>query len=682
MTLLLRQRWVAVVALAGSAIATLFALDRSPPPLSPGGGRATATRAGGPARGRVLMVILDGLRYETSMDSVTMPTLARLRRSGASARVETVFEGFSIPAMRAAFTGRADAQLINVIRNFRVRALPTASLFTELESDGRHAVVIGDDAFVQFGRALSQHVPPESVGDQYARDAAREPLAMRMYRDSSWSLVILHINSTDWRAHEYGIARAEYRAAYAAVDSVVARVASARRPEDHLVVMGDHGHDPRGEHKTGLDLPTAAIIVGPRASVGAVAAPLPIAAMHPVLAHLLGLPVVASPALVSRLSVLFRDRLRAGVPAGEAVPGSQRAVGRVALILALLGVFLGCCWQTVRAGNRAPTTGPAAGSQMMIVMIFAAELAAQRLGDPALAVFPILAIVVALRGWSRGTLPSIALGVLAVCLFSREWPGADGVIPRAPLGAISVGTLYVVGIFAKSVVFAAVVSGARQRALAVAVAIVVSVIGLRVWDEPIVFLAATCAFAIASWRTTVPAWRRICGLASAWCLFTFTHQLPLYQYAWADLLIGALVLLRPEQDDPWVTALVVSGTFALTSGWQPGGIEWGFLYRTVPAYLVEFRVGWFAPLIAAKTPLLLLITVWTLRWWHSSALVPAALSYLAVRVSGAVVIGLADAPMAEVWPVAEQAGYALLFAIAALLMTRSGPATSGARPAG
>ena len=256
-----QSRLAFIVALFALAIGSLIAVDSIGGPaddLDRGLVGVDTTH-----RARALVVLVDGLRYETANDAQMMPELARLRATGASGKLETVFEGFSIPAIRAAFSGKAETQLMNAIRNFHFTALPTESVFLDANRAGKSVVVVGDEPFTQFGPYFERRLPVGEFSTMYASDRTRPAMALAAYNSETPALVVCHYESGDWIGHEFGIRSKEYASEFRAVDSVIARFAAARHPGDYLFVFGDHGHNAMGEHKTGLYIPTFGLFIGP-----------------------------------------------------------------------------------------------------------------------------------------------------------------------------------------------------------------------------------------------------------------------------------------------------------------------------------------------------------------------------------------------------------------------------------
>ena len=79
------------------------AVNRQPPPQG-----ATAPAAPARPESRMLVLLIDSLRYETATDPAFMPRLCALAREGAAAKVKPSFTPATAPSVRDIFTGRAN----------------------------------------------------------------------------------------------------------------------------------------------------------------------------------------------------------------------------------------------------------------------------------------------------------------------------------------------------------------------------------------------------------------------------------------------------------------------------------------------------------------------------------------------------------------------------------------------
>ncbi len=610
-------------------------------------------------RARVLVLLVDGLRYETAASPDMMPALAAIREQGASGKVETVFEGFSIPAIRAAFSGKAETQLVNAIRNFHFTALPIESVFLDARNHGESSIVIGDEPFTQFGPYFERRLPPDRYPNMYARDRERPAMALKAYATESADLVICHYEGGDWAGHEYGIHSPKYAAEFRAIDSLISRFAAARRPGDYLFVFGDHGHNATGEHKTGLYVPTFGLFIGPDITPGVVFASLQITNLRLLISHGLGLQLHESAYQTEELS---RFLPLAGSPRTDTVDGAAPISHRIADYL-WCALFLGLgALLFIAATPNEPSPAPDATS-VLIIGAFLVELMAQQRLDAMWSAFPffLLAVAATMRRYDRWS--TAIVGAIGIFFVSRFAPGAsDGSLLRIPYTFAQLIPLYVAGVAAKLFLVLSI-TGRRRIAGAVLATLALSLIEFRVWDHPAAYLATIMLTVVllARWRT---GWKhRLALVAFGYSALYFTLRLPLYEYAWIDLFLVCVVLARQWADPRWTDALVVSGAFTLTSVWLSGGLEWSFLYSLLPAYVVELQVIWFLPLILLKLPLLLLLIWWITDTPPSMAFVRTMFAYTGFRFIGVWAVRLAGGSGAEMWPLAERGMYLLTFAV-------------------
>lgn len=656
-----------LVLLAGAAAALLAAdrVNRQPDRTDLGFERVDSTR-----RAHVLILLVDSWRHETALDRTIMPAVARLSAEGASGKLETVFEGFSIPAIRAEFSGSAPTQLMNLVRNFRFRALPIESSFLDASRIGKRALVVGDEPFTQFGPFLEKRLPVAPALDMYGRDRLRPGIALDAYRSGAYDLVLCHYETADWRAHELGIHAPGYAAAFAEVDSIVARFEGARRPGDYLLVFGDHGHNELGEHKTGLYIPTHGLFIGPDIKPGVVFPSLPVSDMRFIVDHALGIDLRVPARELDRLSGFLPVSQREEILTAPAAAGVRWARDPVdyALFLMFLASFAGL---TLAASAGAPAPRVLTLPLALIAVLFVAELLAQQVANPEWSLFPFLMAGVGLAAWNVDRRAGAAIAAIAIVFLTRFSVGGDSPsLIREPLRLADTAPLYFAGTCAKIAILLAI-AGRRRWPLAVALTGLLAILEFRLLDRPALFVGAIALGALALLRFRAGDDHRLALVAFGYAVLYFTLRLPIYEYAWVDLFLLAVVLAARSAPGPWLDALVVTGAFALTSVWLPSGLEWGFLYGLVPAYIVELQVGWFVPLILLKLPMLLLLTWWASGLRPSRGFVLLMFLYAGLRFAGVWLVRLFGGTGAQAWPMAEQAMYLTTFAIATVWVYRT-----------
>ncbi len=650
------------VALLGGAAASLLVVDginRPPARADLGFARVDTAR-----RSHVLILLVDSWRHETALDSAIMPEVARLSHDGASGKLETVFEGFSIPAIRAEFSGAAETQLVNLVRNFRFRALSTESVFLDASRMGKHTLVVGDEPFTQFGPVLEKQLPVAAGLDIYERDRLRPGIALEAYRSGEYDIVVCHYETADWRAHELGIASPRYAAAFAAVDSIARNFARERRHEDYLFVFGDHGHNETGEHKTGLYIPTHGLFIGPDITRGVAFSSLPVNDVRFLVDHAIGIELRASPSQLVRLSAFLP--VQSTAVAGDQVvarTGWSHHLADYLLFAFMAAVFAIAFSAVVGAEPRERLVTWTIG---VVVALFVVEMLAQQILNPAWTLFPIAMAVVGVLAWRADRRAAVVIVGFAVFFATRLVvdPAAPSMI-RSPNGLGAVVPLYTAGIIAKLLLLAGI-GGKRRWAEAAVLTAVLAMLEFRVVDRPFVFLGALVALSASFAMARDPVRRRLALIALGYAIVYFTLRLPIYQYVWVDFFLLSVWLGSRAVPGAWLDACIITGTFALTSGWLPGGLEWSFLYSIFPAYAVELQVGWFVPVILLKLPMLLVLTWWVIGERPSRRFLALMMTYACLRFAAVWIVRLAGGTGAEIWPLAEQGIYLTTFAVAAL----------------
>ena len=648
---------VVVVVLAAAA-GSLLLLDRvNPTPAVPDPGIAAVDTAN---HSRLLILHIDSWRYETATDPRLMPHVARLRQQGASWEMETVFEGFTVPAVRAAFSGHAETQLVNLVQNFRFRSLGIASFFQDVSRLGKRTLIVAVEPFTQFGPYFTQRAPDARGLDMYQADRLRPEIAMRGWRDERFDVVVCHYESADWVAHETGIDAERYRREFAYADSLVASFAAALGPKDYLLVYGDHGHSATGEHKTGIHIPTFGLLLGPDVKPGVTVGPIATSNIRFIASHALGITLRSAPYDTKQLARMLPIAADSAPRGGFVTRHVSRSPVDYAIAVAVALVAVALAWLIVRG---VPGAHVSWANAIVLTALFVVELALQQSGAPGAMLFPVLLVVLAARATHVHGVWRAAVAVLGVWFVARM----NGVTWAAPVvGLAGLVPLYVMAVAAKFAVLDGMAGRARWRSTAAWTA-AIAMVELRVWDSPIAFGALLVAGIIAAVKSSDEPARRAATVVVLSALVYFTLRLPLHQLAWLDLFLAAVWLLATQRDDAWMDALIVGGGYALTSGWVASGLEWGFLYTVFPAHLVELQVQYFLPFILAKLPLVLGLTLVVTGRRPSRRLVQVLLIYTGLRVTGAWLLRLSGAAGVEIWPLAEQGIYLTTFVLATVV---------------
>lgn len=281
---------------------------------------------------QVVMVIVDGLRYDTSLE---MPYLNSLREEGASA----IMVGIPSPTSQSAWTTLVSgagpeingAPLLDPEHTDGIQPIAVDHLFVEVKRAGLTGGLVGSNWWQKM-------VPDEFpyaqffVEDREAADEQVVDTALRFLKNFYLNYLLIHLNQVDHAGREHGAASSEYRQAALSVDAHLRDIAQATDVERNvLIVVSDYGHLKAREHdRYGRVVLTAPfVMVGPAVVPGdyGYIAPGDVA---PTVAALLGTAVPSAAQRPIRFDMLRMDELQRAMK--EVTQAQQRvALGQVYL---------------------------------------------------------------------------------------------------------------------------------------------------------------------------------------------------------------------------------------------------------------------------------------------------------------------------------------------------------------
>ena len=238
---------VPVVSSAGSSDASIDAVATAPSPSAPGGAS--------PALRPVLLIVVDGLRLDVSLDADAMPELADLARRGRRTvlTVEALVPS-TIAALHAMVEGRRVAPTA-ALHDFGAAASPDGGTLARLDAAGGRIVVAATHLWAGlYGRFLAPGlaVPglPDAASDERVfRVAGR---ALDGPAEERPELVVAHFGALDAAGHRYGGASRAYRAVARRIDALAGRLARRALEDGRAVVFtSDHGTTDAGGHAGG-----------------------------------------------------------------------------------------------------------------------------------------------------------------------------------------------------------------------------------------------------------------------------------------------------------------------------------------------------------------------------------------------------------------------------------------------
>jgi len=208
---------------------------------------------GEPLTGRVVIVLIDALREDTSLKPDVMPFLNGLREQAAWTTMSSRPPSFSDPGWTTLLTGAwpdiNDSQPLNPPADNDVRAFTQDDIFAAAERSGLQTAVSGytwfEGMLANSGVSAGFYTPGEdNAADINVVDAALPWLA------GDYQLVLVHIDQVDYAGHhEGGPHSPNWVAAASRADALLAEIVHALDLEqDTIIVLSDHGQIDRGGH--------------------------------------------------------------------------------------------------------------------------------------------------------------------------------------------------------------------------------------------------------------------------------------------------------------------------------------------------------------------------------------------------------------------------------------------------
>jgi hypothetical protein len=255
-----RKRHLWRIAAAGNAAALVlltFVLAHSPllfdhvPPVSPTFSNIQelfpAVTFDAAVAGRVLLVVVDGVRAEDATDPQRMPQLGRLAREGGSgiAQVEALIPS-TVAAIQTLVTGRVPPPAA-FLEDFGARPAREGGLFAAVVAHDQRAFVAGPRLWADlYGAWVTRAATVAGWGDEDDQHSLRAAVAA--LAQGSYQLVVVHFSRADTAAHRYGAHSPAYGRAVAWYDAAIGQLLERAGAQTAVVVTSDHGVTAYGGH--------------------------------------------------------------------------------------------------------------------------------------------------------------------------------------------------------------------------------------------------------------------------------------------------------------------------------------------------------------------------------------------------------------------------------------------------
>jgi hypothetical protein len=215
----------------------------------PGPGQAL----GQPITRRVVVVLIDALRADTSLKPEVMPTLNQLRDQAAWATMHSQVPSYSEPGYSVLMTGAWPYLSDGPAMNLDYADIPTwtqDNLFSAAHRAGLKTAVSG---YYWFEKLIPQEAVDASFytpGEDKIADREVVDHALPWLQSGDYNFVLIHIDQVDYAGHHEGGPRdPRWDAAATRSDDLLREIISQLDLEqDTVIVLSDHGQIDRGGH--------------------------------------------------------------------------------------------------------------------------------------------------------------------------------------------------------------------------------------------------------------------------------------------------------------------------------------------------------------------------------------------------------------------------------------------------
>ena len=376
---------------------------------------------GEPSTERMVIVLIDALRYDTSLKTDVMPTLNQLREQGASALMHSQPPSFSEPGYSTLLTGAWPEINDGPVFNLEYGEIPTFTqdnLFSAAHRKGIKTAISGYYWFEELVPQDAVDLKFYTPGEDNAADIDVMNAAIPWLIDNQAQFVLIHLDQVDYAGHHEGGAQSSnWDAAANRTDTMLAEiVATLDFTKDTLVVLSDHGQIDAGGHG-GQD---PIVLLEPFVIIGAGVKPgnypdIQMVDVAPTLAALLGLNLPASTqGTVQTDMLVLPEEVVANLP--SATTAQQ---------LGLLNAYTTSMNQN-SVTEESLTTNSVAEVQSIMRTLRANRLLGERLlrAIPS-ALLLAVAIILLIRQRKNGSLSWVIGGLIFILLFNIRYALLD-----------------------------------------------------------------------------------------------------------------------------------------------------------------------------------------------------------------------------------------------------------------
>jgi len=257
---------------------------------------------------QVVMVVVDGLRYDTSLE---MPYLNSLRSKGASGVMVGIPNPASLSAWTTLISGAgpeiSGAPFLDPEHVRDIQPIAVDHLFAQVKRAGLTSGLVGSKRWQKL--VSDQFLYAQFFGKDEAADSEVVDVALRFLRNFHLNYLLIHLSQVNHVSLEYGVNSSAYRQAALRVDAHLQDIAQAVNVERNvLIVVSDYGRLKRGER----NITAPFVMAGPAVLPGdyGYIAPTDVA---PTVAALLGTAIPGAAQRPVRFDMLRMDPVQRAV---------------------------------------------------------------------------------------------------------------------------------------------------------------------------------------------------------------------------------------------------------------------------------------------------------------------------------------------------------------------------------
>jgi hypothetical protein len=208
---------------------------------------------GKPQSEKVVFILIDALRLDTSTNLNAMPYLNKLRSSGAYAIMHSQTPSYSAPGYTTIFTGAWPYMNDGPAFNLDYEEIPVWTQDNLFSAIHRNGITTGISAYNWFEKLVPQQdvdLKFYTPGEDNLADESVVTAAMGWLEHPGNQFILVHIDQVDYAGHyEGGPQSQEWLDAANRADTLVARIGSKLDlKKDTIIVLSDHGQIDPGGH--------------------------------------------------------------------------------------------------------------------------------------------------------------------------------------------------------------------------------------------------------------------------------------------------------------------------------------------------------------------------------------------------------------------------------------------------